>query len=105
LVWVGNNAPRAAAMSTIYRITGLARTTLSQPRDALDNFWGAFQEWRKWERLRRLSDRELVDIAITRSEIDYVASHRGLEPRGIRPGEWLQYLPTADGQIGPIDFR
>jgi uncharacterized protein YjiS (DUF1127 family) len=59
-------------MSTIYRTTGLAQTTVSQRRDssALKNFWGAFQEWRKWERLRRdlcnLSDRELMDIGITR---------------------------------------
>jgi uncharacterized protein YjiS (DUF1127 family) len=66
-------------MSTIYRRTGLAQTTVSQRRDssALKNFWGAFQEWRKWERLRRdlcnLSDRELMDIEITRGEIDYVA--------------------------------
>ncbi|WP_449381935.1 DUF1127 domain-containing protein [Bradyrhizobium sp. UFLA05-112] len=52
-----------------------------------------------------LSDRELVDIGITRGEIDYVASHRGIDPRGMRPGDWLRYLPTADGQIVPTDFR
>ena len=75
-------------MSTIYRTTGLAQTTVSQRRDssALKNFWGAFQEWRKWERLRRdlcnLSDRELMDIGITK--IDYVASNRDPDPRGIR---------------------
>ena len=52
-----------------------------------------------------LSDRELMDIGTTRGEIDYVASHRGIDPRGIRSGEWLRYLPTVDGQIGPTDFR
>lgn len=34
-----------------------------------------------------------------------VASHRDTEPRGIRSGERLRYLPTVDGQIGPADFR
>ena len=51
------------------------------------NFWGAFQEWRKWERLRtnlcNLSDKELMDISITRGEIDYVASNRSIDPRGV----------------------
>jgi uncharacterized protein YjiS (DUF1127 family) len=93
-------------MSTIYRTTGLAQTTVSQRRDssAFKNFWGAFQEWRKWERLRgdlcNLSDRELMDIGITRGEIDYVASNRGIDPRGVRSAEWIRYLPTVDGQIG-----
>ena len=82
--------PGLLQMSTIYHTTGLAQTTVSQRRDssALKNFWGAFQEWRKWERLRgdlcNLSDRELMDIGITRGEIDYVASNRGTDPRGIR---------------------
>ncbi|WP_249789413.1 DUF1127 domain-containing protein [Bradyrhizobium hereditatis] len=31
-----------------------------------------------------LNDMELKDIGITRSEIDYVASHRSSDPRGIR---------------------
>ena len=80
-------------MSTIYSTTGLAQTTASKRRDssAFKNFWGAFQEWRKWERLRadlcNLSDRELMDIGITRGEIDYVASNRDTDPRGIRSAE------------------
>src|SRR4051794_22869492 len=49
---------------------------------------GAFQERRKRERLRAelssLGDLELKDIAITRGEIDYVASNRTIDPRGIR---------------------
>ncbi|QIG92647.1 MULTISPECIES: DUF1127 domain-containing protein [unclassified Bradyrhizobium] len=77
-------------MSTTYTTTSLARTTASTPRGprTLQSFWGAFQEWRKWERLRTdlcsLSDRELMDIGIGRGEIDYVASHRDTVPRGIR---------------------
>jgi uncharacterized protein YjiS (DUF1127 family) len=31
-----------------------------------------------------LSDRELMDIGTTRGEIDYVASNRLVDPRGIR---------------------
>jgi uncharacterized protein YjiS (DUF1127 family) len=31
-----------------------------------------------------LSDRELMDIGISRGEIDYVASNPGIDPRGIR---------------------
>jgi uncharacterized protein YjiS (DUF1127 family) len=46
--------------------------------------WGAFQEWRKRERLRAelssLGDLELKDIAITRGEVDYVASNRTIDP-------------------------
>ena len=77
-------------MSTTYSTTGLTQTTASTPRvsSAFKNFWSAFQEWRKWERLRAdlcdLSDRELMDIGITRAEIDYVASNRNTDPRGIR---------------------
>ncbi|OKO78104.1 hypothetical protein AC629_30920 [Bradyrhizobium sp. NAS80.1] len=71
--------------------------------------WDAFQERRERQKLSAilsdLSDGELMDIGTTRSEIDYVASHRGIDPRGIRFGEWLRYLPTVDGQIGPTDFR
>jgi uncharacterized protein YjiS (DUF1127 family) len=77
-------------MSTTYSTTSLARTPASTPRATrtFQNFWGAFQEWRKWERLRAdlcsLSDRELMDIGIGRGEIDYVASRRDTDPRGIR---------------------
>jgi uncharacterized protein YjiS (DUF1127 family) len=77
-------------MSTTYTTTSLAQTTASTPRvsGAFKNFWGAFQEWRKWERLRadlcNLSDRELMDIGTTRGEIDYLTLNRDTDPRGIR---------------------
>ena len=77
-------------MNTTYSATGLAQMTASMRRvsSAFKNFWGAFQEWRKWERLRanlcNLSDRELMDIGIARGEIDYVTSNRSIDPRGIR---------------------
>jgi uncharacterized protein YjiS (DUF1127 family) len=77
-------------MSTTYSPTRSARTTASTPRGpgAFRGFWDAIHEWRKWERLRAdlgsLSDRELIDIGISRGEIDHVAANRDTDPRGIR---------------------
>ena len=69
----------------------------------LKSLLGALLEWRKREVLRAdlydLSDRELMDIGTTRGEIDYVASNRSIDPRGIRSAEWVRYLPMVDGQI------
>jgi uncharacterized protein YjiS (DUF1127 family) len=98
-------------MSTIYGAARLRQTTTLASR--VSSFFkacrDAFEERRHRQRLRDrlsdLSDRELLDIGTTRGEIDYVASHRGIDPRGIRSGESLRYLPTVDGQIGPTDFR
>ena len=92
-------------MSTTYGATGLGQTAASTRRVSsfFKSYWGAFQERRKRQRLRAtlcdLSDRELMDIGTTRGEIDYVASNRGIDPRGIRSAEWVRYLPTVDGQI------
>ena len=78
-------------MSTIHETTepGLA-TAKRQVYSPFEAYWNAFQEWRKRERLRsqlsRLTDSELADIGTTRGEIDYVASHRVIDPRGIRSG-------------------
>ncbi|MCG2631630.1 DUF1127 domain-containing protein [Bradyrhizobium sp. WYCCWR 13023] len=70
-------------------------------------YWRSFQERRERQKLRAtlsdLSDTELTDIGTTRGEIDYVASHRRIDPRGIRSGEWN--LSTVDGQLGPSGFR
>ena len=79
-------------MSTIHETTELGPVTAKrQVYSPLETYWNAFQEWRKRQRLRAnlcdLSDRELMDIGITRGEIDYVASHRGSDPRGIRSAE------------------
>lgn len=97
-------------MNTIHRITELGRATAGRPvYSPLEAYWNAFQEWRKRRRLLvnlyDLSDRELTDIGIARGEINYVVSHRGCDPRGTLSGEWLRYLPTVDGQLGPTDFR
>jgi uncharacterized protein YjiS (DUF1127 family) len=77
-------------MNTTYNVSG-SRKTIASTRLGLSLFkryWDAFQERRKRQRLRTtlsdLSDRELMDIGTTRGEIDYVASNRGIDPRGIR---------------------
>jgi uncharacterized protein YjiS (DUF1127 family) len=77
-------------MSTTYGATGLGQTAASRRRvsSSFKRYWRAFQERRKRERLRAdlscLNDLELKDIGIARGEIDYVASNRTIDPRGIR---------------------
>jgi uncharacterized protein YjiS (DUF1127 family) len=76
-------------MSSIHGTAGLRPATAKrQVYSPLEAYWNAFQEWRKRERLRatlcELSDRELMDIGTTRGEIDYVASNRSIDPRGVR---------------------
>jgi uncharacterized protein YjiS (DUF1127 family) len=77
--------------------------------DFIWKHWDVFQERRARQKLRAtlsdLSNRELMDIGVTPGEIDYVASYRGIDPRGIRSGNWLRHLPTVDGQNGATDFR
>ena len=79
-------------MSAIRETTELGPVTARrQVYSPLETYWNAFQEWRKREKLRtqlcRLTDSELADIGVTRGEIDYVASHRGCDPRGVLSGE------------------
>jgi len=96
-------------MSTTHGTSWLERTSVSTLSGFIWKYWDAFRERREGQKLRAtlsdLSDAELMDIGTTRGEIDYTASHRGIDPRGIRSSDWLRYLPTVDGQMGPIDFR
>jgi uncharacterized protein YjiS (DUF1127 family) len=59
--------------------TALARSLSS----LLKRIWRAFQEHRQREGLRatlhHLTDRELMDIGVTRGEIDYIAVHRAID--------------------------
>ena len=76
-------------MSTIHGTTELGPASATrQVYSPLETYWNAFQEWRKRQRLRAtlcdLNDRELMDIGTTRGEIDYVASNRSMDARGIR---------------------
>jgi len=49
----------------------------------LKGYWRALQERRRRQGLRaslhELSDRELMDIGVTRAEIDYLAAHRAID--------------------------
>ena len=49
--------------------------------------WNAFQERREREKVRAalysLNACDLKDIGIAHGEIDYVASHRSVDPRGV----------------------
>jgi uncharacterized protein YjiS (DUF1127 family) len=84
-------------MNKTYSATGLAQTTASTRlvTTSLNTFWATFREWRKWERLRadlcNLSDRELMDVGITRSEIDYVTSNRSIS---LDPLRWMSDIAT-----------
>ena len=74
-------------MSTIHGTTELSPATAKrQFYSPLHAYWDAFREWRKRERLRtqlcRLTDDELMDIGITRGEIDYLVSNRSIDPTG-----------------------
>ena len=74
-------------MSTIHGTTEFGPATARrQYYSPLEAYWDAFREWRKFERLRtqlcRLTDDELMDIGITRGEIDYVATNRANDLRG-----------------------
>jgi uncharacterized protein YjiS (DUF1127 family) len=81
--------PGHTAMSTIHGTTEFGPATARrQYYSPLEAYWDAFREWRKRERLRtqlcRLTDGELMNIGITRGEIDYVASNRTIDPTGVR---------------------
>ncbi|MCC8978759.1 DUF1127 domain-containing protein [Bradyrhizobium acaciae] len=95
-------------MSTTHSTNWLERKSVSTWHVArfVWKCWDAFQESRERQKLRAtlssLSDRELMDIGTARGEIDYVASHRGTDPRDIRSGDTCQRLtakfgpPTSD---------
>jgi uncharacterized protein YjiS (DUF1127 family) len=77
-------------MDTIYKVSG-SRQTFAPIRlgfSLFGNCRAALLEWHERKetraRLFGLSDRELHDIGVSRGEIDYVASNRDIDPRGIR---------------------
>jgi len=69
-------------MSTTYGAAGLGQTAASTRRVSsfFQRYWDAFQARRKRQRERaelyRLNDWELMDIGMTRGEIEYVVSNR-----------------------------
>ena len=80
-------------MSLTHGTTWLERTSVSTRHVSsfIWIYWDALRERRERQKLRatlsNLSDAELMDIGTTRGEIDCIASHRGIDPRGIRSGE------------------
>jgi uncharacterized protein YjiS (DUF1127 family) len=77
-------------MDATYNVSA-SRRTFAPVRLGLSlfgNCCAALLEWRERQRIRArlfdLSDRELHDIGISRGEVDYVASNRDIDPRGIR---------------------
>ena len=72
-------------MSTTYGATGLGQTAVATRRVSsfFKRYWDAFQERRKRQRergeLHRLNDWELMDIGMTRGEIEYVVSNRSFD--------------------------
>jgi uncharacterized protein YjiS (DUF1127 family) len=76
-------------MSTTYGATGLGQTAVSTRRvsSLFRRYWDAFQARRKERRKRqreraelcRLNDWELMDIGMTRGEIEYVVSNRSFD--------------------------
>lgn len=77
-------------MSSTHGTTWLERTSGSTRHVSsfIWKYWDAFRERRERQKLRAilssLSDTELMDIGITRGEIDYVASHRANDPPCVR---------------------
>jgi len=76
-------------MYTALGAAELKRATRSRQRvsNFLGSCWEVFQHVRNRDRLRTelygLNDRELMDIGISRGEIDYFASNRNTDPRDI----------------------
>ena len=82
-------------MTTADGVIGLERNTGSKGRvfGFLRRYWAAFQERRKERRKRqreraelyRLNDWELMDIGMTRGEIEYVVSNRSFDREASGP--------------------
>ena len=83
-------------MSTLHGITELGPATAKrQVYSPFENYWNTFLAWRKRDRLCtqvcHLTDSELMDIGITRGEIDYVASNRSIS---LDPLRWMSDIAT-----------
>ena len=80
-----HNAPIVALRDTLSEkdAAGPPAASTRSVSSLLKRCWRAFQEQRQRQRLRSslydLSDRELIDIGVTRAEIDCIAAHRALD--------------------------
>ena len=82
---VMREAARLAASMAMSE-TEVARPSAASTRNVLGllgRFWLAFQERRRRQRLNtalhELSDRELMDIGLTRADIDYLTPQRSID--------------------------
>ena len=77
-------------MSTI-TVLGQPAVSTGQVHGFIRRCWNALQERRKREKVRAtlygLNGRDLQDIGISYGEIEYVASHPDIDPRGICSAE------------------
>ena len=73
-------------MST-FTVVGRAAVSNRQAAGFIRRCWDALQERRKREKVRAalygLDGRDLKDIGIAHGEIEYVASNRSVDPRGM----------------------
>ena len=81
LLDASNAAPRDVLSET--DAAGRPTASTRSVADLLKRYWRAFQERRQRQSLRAslhdLSDRELMDIGVTRAEIDYISAHRAID--------------------------
>ena len=75
-----------AALDGALSETDAAEPPATSPRSVLSllkRYWRAFQERCQRQRLRAtlhdLSERELMDIGVTSTDIDYIAAHRAFD--------------------------
>jgi uncharacterized protein YjiS (DUF1127 family) len=72
-----------AALDDALSEKDVAGPTAASTRSLLKRYWRAFQERRQRQSLRAalayLSDRELMDIGLTRGEIDYITPQRAID--------------------------
>ncbi|WP_027551356.1 DUF1127 domain-containing protein [Bradyrhizobium sp. Cp5.3] len=74
-------------MSTLIELRRTAAPT-RHVSGLLRRYWTTLLAHQQRQRLRGdlsgLSDRELLDMGISRGEIDYVAANTSVDPRGVR---------------------
>ena len=74
-------APRDALLEK--EAVGLPGASTRSVSSLLEGYWRAFRNWRQRRRSRAglhdLSDRALMDIGVTRAEIDRIAAHRAID--------------------------
>jgi uncharacterized protein YjiS (DUF1127 family) len=76
-------------MNTTHNATALGQAAASKRfSNVFKRYWDPLQARRKRHTLRAnlssLSDVQLMDIGITRGEVDYVVLNLSIDPRGVR---------------------